>query len=589
MIRKNLKLNATNSQTICAVIPEVPGFNEIYLALSRLSLAYYAPLSYVLSSKIRKYEELYDTRVGEGTSRLRQVDRERSLQTLMTTNLLKRLESSVASFRLTLKVLKTHNEVMVNRIDEFERSGKSGQINDWSDLVEDLEPDDDEFQETEHGQTEGKIKIDLSDMDLYSWRANLISDLEILNNLLFEMEKVTPLHDSKLQQLIRVIDEKITRPINQGNKKVLVFTAFADTADYLYDNLSERLRSTHSVFSGKVTGQGSPKTNLKKGIDFQELLIHFSPISKERHLIFPHETNEVTLLIGTDCISEGQNLQDCDFVVNYDIHWNPVRIIQRFGRVDRLGSKNAVIQLVNFWPDISLDEYIRLKDRVENRMVIVDMVGTGDDNVLTAKSNDVAYRKEQLRRLQEEVIDLEELKTGVNITDLGLNDFRMDLLSYLQKNQDLEKAPNGMHAVIPMNPEIGLMPGVIYVLRNRNKSVNKDLQNRLHPYYLVYSDINGQILLGHLDVKRLLDLIRNGCRGYSEPIPELFTGFNSETEDGRKMDRYSELLTNAIQSIAEIKEQRDIDSLFTSVKTTALVDVINGLEDFELIAFLVIK
>lgn len=568
---------------------EVPGFNDIYTALSQLTLAYYAPFSYVLASRVKKYEDRYDTLVGGGRGRLKQADRERSLQTLMTTNLLKRLESSVASFRLTLKVLIDHNTVMITRIDEFERNGNQGEVREWTDWVEEIEPDEDEIPGDESAQTEGKIKIDLSDMDLPSWRYQLASDLFILQDLFDHMEMVTPDKDTKLQQIIRIIEDKLQNPINPGNRKVLVFTAFADTAEYLYQNLAGRLHQNFGIHSGKVTGPDKPKTTLKRGADFQEVLTLFSPVSKEKHLIYPKEPGELTLLIGTDCISEGQNLQDCDYVINYDIHWNPVRIIQRFGRVDRLGSKNKVIQLVNFWPDISLDEYIRLKERVENRMMIVDVSATGDDNVLTSTPNDVTYRKEQLRRLQEEVIDLEDLKTGVNITDLGLNDFRMDLLSYLKANNDLERAPNGMHAVIPARPEIGLEPGVIFVLRNRNRTINKDLQNRLHPYYLVFLDHNGSILYGHQEVKRLLDLIRTGCRGYSEPIAALFSEFNRETEDGRNMEVYSELLTKAIQSIADLKDQRDLDSLFTSIKTTALLDNFNGLEDFELIAFLVIK
>ena len=215
-----------------------------------------------------------------------------------------------------------------------------------------------------------------------------------------------------------------------------------------------------------MTGSDAPKSTLKKSYDFQSLLTLFSPRSKEKHLVLPHESGEIDILIGTDCISEGQNLQDCDYVINYDIHWNPVRIIQRFGRIDRIGSPNAQIQLVNYWPDISLDEYINLKERVENRMMIADVTATGDDNVLTAKSSDIAYRKEQLKRLQEEVIELEDVRTGISITDLGLNDFRMDLLNHIKENGDLEHLPNGMHAVVPAQPSLGLEPGVIFALKN---------------------------------------------------------------------------------------------------------------------------
>lgn len=303
----------------------------------------------------------------------------------------------------------------------------------------------------------------------------------------------------------------------------------------------------------------------------------------------PDDDNELDILIGTDCISEGQNLQDCDYLINYDIHWNPVRIIQRFGRIDRIGSPNEQIQLVNYWPDITLDEYINLKERVENRMVIADVTTTGDDNVLTAKSSEIAYRKEQLKRLQDEVIELEDVKTGVSITDLGLNDFRMDLLNYVKENGDLEHMPNGLHAVVPADREIGLRPGAIFALRNIHDGVNINQQNRLHPYYLVYISNDGEIVADHTEVKRLLDLVRASCKGRSEPVLEACCLFNERTDDGRKMDQQSELLNSSIRSMIDVEEEKDLDSLFTGGRTTALVNTIAGLDDFELIAFLVIE
>jgi hypothetical protein len=303
----------------------------------------------------------------------------------------------------------------------------------------------------------------------------------------------------------------------------------------------------------------------------------------------PEEKYEIDLVIGTDCISEGQNLQDCDYLINYDIHWNPVRIIQRFGRIDRIGSTNASIQLVNYWPDISLDEYINLKERVENRMVIADATATGSDNVLDPKANEVSYRKEQLRRLQEEVIEMEDLKSGISITDLGLNDFRMDLVSYVKENGDPSRTPNGMHAIVPADPVRGLHPGAIFTLRNREDGVNIDQLNRLHPYYIVYVGEDGNVITRHTEVKRLLDLARTVCKGRDEPIRELCRIFNEQTEDGRKMKRYSDLLDQSIRSMIHVKEESDIDSLFTPGTTTALVDSIRGLDDFELIAFIVIQ
>lgn len=567
---------------------DVPDFNSIFAQLSLLKLAVYAPISYILPSRLRKYEDLYDTQVEGGKGKLRQSDRERSLQSLMTTNLLKRLESSVESFRLTLKSLRENHARMLSKIRTFSQTA-SETVTDWTDRLEILEVEEEDLPIFGSDEIGGKVKINLADMDLPSWEYDLDADLAIIDGLLHPMEKITPDDDAKLQHLKNLILGKIENPINDGNKKILLFTAFADTANYLYNNLSELLLSTKGLHTGKITGKDTPRSTLKKNYDFQSLLTLFSPISKEKALILPEESKEIDLLIGTDCISEGQNLQDCDYLINYDIHWNPVRIIQRFGRIDRIGSRNKTIQLVNFWPDISLDEYINLKERVENRMMIADVTATGDDNMLTAQSSEVSYRKEQLRRLQDEVIELEDLKTGVSITDLGLNDFRMDLLNYVKTHGDLQNAPNGMHAVVPAHPELGLKSGVIFTLRNRNNSVNINQHNRLHPYYLVYISKDGEILVNHTEVKKLLDLVRTSCKGGAVPIDTLCRLFNQETDEGRNMKFYSKLLSEAIGSIINVKEEKDLDSLFSGGKTTALLQTISGLDDFELIAFLVVQ
>ncbi len=580
-------------QCALADLKDTPSFNDIFTQLTSLKLAVYAPVSYILPSRLAKYEELYDTNVG-GNRKLRQVDREKSLQRLMTVNLLKRLESSVAAFRLTLETLRRNHIRTLDKIVNFRQTGGAGDVGDMTQILDELEAEDDELldleQDTDIG---GKVKINMADMDLPSWQHDLNYDLEQIEELLASMAKILPKHDSKLQHLKAHVLEKITNPINPGNRKVLIFTAFADTADYLYANLAPDLLAKQKLHTGKVTGSDRPKTTLQKSYDFQELLTLFSPRSKEKAVVLPNEPAEIDLLIGTDCISEGQNLQDCDYLINYDIHWNPVRIIQRFGRVDRIGSPNQSIQLVNYWPNISLDEYINLKERVENRMMIVDVTATGDDNVISAQANDVSYRKEQLRRLQEEVIELEDLKTGVSITDLGLNDFRMDLLNYVKTHGELDKSPNGLHAVVSANADMGLAPGVIFTLRNRNSGVNPPAHlphhNRLHPYYLIYINNNGEVVHDHTEVKRLLDLARSCCKGQAERIAEACYRFNKATADGRKMQPYSDLLNKAIRSMIEVKEEKDLDSLFTGGKTTALTHTISGLDDFELIAFLVIQ
>jgi superfamily II DNA or RNA helicase len=574
--------------------PDVIGFNDIFNQLSLLKLAVYAPVGYILPSRLSKYEELYDTEVKDGTSKFKQRDRETSLQALMTVNLLKRLESSVEAFRLTLGKLAANHAATLAKIDAFNKAGRDASFTDVSVALEDAEPDDDENLPDpdapgDDEQIGGKVQISLSDMDLPAWEHDLRADLTLIQALLAEMRKITPADDAKLQHLKTQILSKLASPINPGNKKILIFTAFADTASYLYDHLAARLLKTHRIHTAKVTGADTPKSTLGRGFDFQSLLTLFSPRSKEKAAILPQETNAIDILIGTDCISEGQNLQDCDYLINYDIHWNPVRIIQRFGRIDRIGSQNACIQLVNYWPDITLDEYINLKERVENRMVIADVTATGDDNPLNSKANDLSYRKEQLRRLQEETLEMEDLKTGVSITDLGLNDFRMDLLNYVKAHGDLAGVPSGMHAVVPAAPERGLPPGVIFALRNRNQGVNLNQQNRLHPYYLIYMGEDASVVVNHTEVKRLLDLVRAACKGSPDPLPAAYRPFNRRTDDGRNMQAYSALLADAIRSMIDLKAEKDLDTLFTSTRTTALLDTIKGLDDFELLAFLVIQ
>lgn len=566
-------------------LPDLPGFNDIFEQLQALTLAVYTPLAYVFPSRIGKYEDLYNVTVGNARSNLGQRGREQGLKKLMTVNLLKRLESSVDSFRLTLTKIERAAERTLSRLDSHAASA-ANLGTDLSDL--DLDVDDEDDANIEALSFGEKIKIDLDDIDIVSWRRDLWNDRTTLRGLLDEMHKVTPNHDRKLQALKRLIEGKVAHPINPGNRKVLVFSAFADTANYLYRELAPALADA-GLETALITGGGhGAKTTLGTGFDFQQVMSLFSPRSKQRHLTMPKETRDLDVLIGTDVISEGQNLQDCDYLINYDIHWNPVRIVQRFGRIDRIGSTNAQIQLVNFWPDISLDEYINLKERVENRMVIADLAGTADDNVLTLEDNDAAFRKEQLRKLQDDVIELEDVRTGVSITDLGLNDFRMDLLGYLKEYGDLATAPKGLHAVVPADPARGLKPGVIFALRNVNADENINRGNRLHPHYLVYLDDDGHVIADHTEAKQLLDLIRAGCRPHDQPAADAVRIFNAATGEGANMGKYSKLLTDAVHSMIDVTEERDIDSLFTGGRTTALTQTIAGLDDFELIAFIAV-
>lgn len=566
-----------------ADLPGVPTFNEIFEQLQELTLAVYTPLAYAFPSRISKYEDLYDVRGGTARSNLGQSGREQGLKKLMTVNLLKRLESSVEAFRLTLERIEGAVDKTLGRLESH-----AGSLTDMDLDFASLDVDDEDDPDAAALSFGKKISIDLDDIDIESWQRDLWNDRETLRELLYEMHKVTPAHDVKLQTLKRLLEEKAARPINGGNTKALIFSAFADTANYLYRELAPSLASG-GLQTALITGGGhAAKTTLGTGYDFQQVLTLFSPRSKQRHLTMPKESGELDVLIGTDVISEGQNLQDCDYLVNYDIHWNPVRIIQRFGRIDRIGSTNDYIQLVNFWPDISLDEYINLKERVESRMVIADLAGVGDDNILDPASADAAYRKEQLRKLQDEVIELEDVRTGVSITDLGLNDFRMDLLGYLKEYGDLGTAPKGLHAVVPAQPEKGLKPGALFALRKVDAAATDNRGNRLHPHYLVYLDDDGNVIADHTEVKHLLDVVRAGCRPYDEPVVEATRIFNAATSEGAEMGRYSELLTAAICSMINVIDERDLDSLFTDGPTTALTQAIGGLDDFELIAFIAI-
>ena len=556
-------------------------YNQIYGLLMMLSLCIYTPSNYIFPSKMKKYIDITHNKADN----LTQTGREQGIRRLMSINLLKRLESSVNSFQLTLKRIESLIDETIKSIDRFEKYGHSDiDMYEASDSEWDIDDNN-----TDYFTVGKKVKIDLADMDYKTWRAELEKDAKTLELLTLMVADITPEHDSKLQELLKLVSDKIENPINPGNKKVLIFSAFSDTAEYLYEHVSTYVKKKYGLNTAVITGSIDGKTTIKGfKASLNNVLTCFSPISKGKALLMPESDADIDILIATDCISEGQNLQDCDYLVNYDIHWNPVRIIQRFGRIDRIGSKNQYIQLVNFWPDMDLDEYINLKSRVETRMKISIMTSTGDDDLINPEEKgDLEYRKQQLKRLQEEVVDIEDMSSGISIMDLGLNEFRLDLLEYVKTHPDLEKKPKGLHAVVSATED--LPEGVIFVLRNINNSVNIDNQNRIHPFYMVYIGIDGEVICDYLNPKKMLDDIRLLCRGKNEPIKYLCQQFNEETDDGRDMVEMSELLSEAIESIINSKEESDIDSLFTAGGTSALMSSVSGLDDFELICFLVIK
>ena len=473
-------------------------------------------------------------------------------------------------------------------IETIDRYQSGNLVLDLAEITdsEDFDYDD---QNTDYFSVGKKVRIDLADMDYVSWKRELEKDAENLELLSLMIADITPEHDTKLQTLFDLICKKIEHSLNPGNRKIIIFTAFSDTADYLYANVSKFAKEKFGLETAEITGTVDGKTTIPKlRADLNTVLTCFSPVSKGKSALMPGSKDELDILIATDCISEGQNLQDCDYLINYDIHWNPVRIIQRFGRIDRIGSKNDRIQLVNFWPDMDLDEYINLKARVETRMKITVMTSTGDDDLINAEEKgDLEYRRAQLKRLQEEVVDIEDMGSGISIMYLGLNEFRLDLLEYIKHHEEIETAPKGLHTVVSQTEEAPA--GVIFVLRNINDSVNIDNRNRIHPFYMVYISEEGEIVCDYLNPKKLLDIMRLLYRGNNEPVMELCKKFNQETDDGRKMGEVSELLSEAINSIIDAKEESDIDSLFKSGGTTALLSAVSGLDDFELICFLVVK
>lgn len=561
------------------------GYAYIAEKLGFLNLSVYTPLNYVLPSRIEHYETLYDKTVREGKGgRLKQLDREQNLQILMRINLLKRIESSVYSFRITLSGI----------IEQVEQALKSIEEKDFDSNYDGIQKyiNDEAFDwESEWGDEENligkKIKIHLADIDKTKWQEDLSADLFLLNDLLNRTNPIQNERDTKLQELKMRLEEKIVQPFNSKNKKAIIFTAFADTANYLYKELNKYIKEKYGLNTALITGSQRLCSEKKISTDLNTILTCFSPISKGKEQIYPTITESIDLLIATDCISEGQNLQDCDYLINYDIHWNPVRIIQRFGRIDRIGSKNDSITLVNFWPDVTLDAYINLKQRVENRMLIANMASTGDDNVLNQEEKEMEYRKIQLQKLKEDVIDLEDLREGVSITDLGLNDFRVDLSNLIKIYKEAKNVPEGLHAVVPSGDN--LQQGAIFILKNVNENVNIDKLNRLHPYYLVYIKNSGELILKHIESKKILDALRLACNGKREIIDDLCRKIAEETNDYYKMDHYSNLLKQSIHSILQTEEEKTVLSLFKSGGTVSGKNKFKGIEDFKLITFVIVR
>ena len=568
---------------------QFPPLEEINRTIRKLNLSAYSPLKYVRADKRDEYSRKYDVKVKNGASVFRQVDREQSLIHLMRVNLLKRMESSIHSFGLTLGKLLNEVERLLEKLE----SHSSSDIEELG--IEDIETDAPEFDDYLIGR---KVKVLIKDMDEHRWRQDLAEDRDKLATLLGEARKIEASRDAKLHALKKLITQKCKTPINENNRKIIVFTAFSDTANYLYEHLAEWAQDELGVYAAQITGSGTNKTNLPgRSNNFDSLLTSFSPVSKERSKIDEGATKEIDLLIATDCISEGQNLQDCDYLVNYDIHWNPVRIIQRFGRIDRLGSKNQFIQLVNFWPNMELDEYINLEARVSGRMVLLDISATGEENVIeqdaSGAMNDLEYRRKQLHQLQNTVVDMEDMSGGVSITDLTLNDFRMDLSEFMKENLGaLERAPTGLFAAITLDTGLkldGLPSGVIFCLKNVGKPVNREDGYALAPYYLTYVSEDGPVNLNFVQSKKILDVLKKHGHGEGTPDTDATDRMHARTKGGKDMSYYRDLLETAVASIIGKSEEKGVESLFTRGGTNLTKDSFQGLEDFEVISYMVVN
>jgi helicase-like protein len=583
------RLRPLNIKADVDLAGEFRPIREINNEIRRLTLGAYAPLRYVVSHKQAAYDQKYSTVIRGGQSFFRQVDREESLIHLLRVNILKRMESSVASFALTIQRQLADVEALLSRIGAHDESVEET-------AIDDIDVDDPAFEALLVGR---KVKVLLQDVDRVRWRQDLTEDRNRLATLLSAARSVTANRDAKLEALRRVIAKKAHEPINAGNRKILLFTAFADTADYLYRELAPWAKKMLGLSAAVVTGTGANKTTLP-GLrnDMSTILSAFSPRSKERPAELATE-GEIDLLIATDCISEGQNLQDCDFLINYDIHWNPVRIIQRFGRVDRIGSLNTQIQLVNFWPNLELDEYLDLESKVSGRMVLLDVSATGEENVIEFQAgnqmNDLEYRRAQLQKLQDAVIDLEDLSSGVSIADLTLNDFRTDLSGFLRDNKErMEGMPFGTYAVAPAlrsnAPDGGVEPGAIFCLRAVGDAALRSPEPGypLSPHYVVHVGDNGEVNLPYTQAKQVLDCLKKLAIGRDLPDAEACIRFDKATRFGRDMEPYQKLLARAVASVVGKKEERAVASLFSSGGTHAIKGEFAGINDFEVVAFLVV-
>lgn len=540
-------------------------FKKTNELLELLNLSVYTPMRYVKPEFMREYIEKYNLKGKRGGNMDFSIQ-SKGMIVLHRFNLFKRLESSVYSFEETL------HRLLENIDKTIENLNKGTTV-----TQQDYEYEDDELV-----LESSKYEINIKHLRVEDYINDLYEDRFIINNILEQAQTILKEHrDAKIKELEELVVEKInTTPYNAGNKKVLIFTAFADTANYIYSTLGEKLRGK-GIYCASVTGKGVRLNNPNVESDFNSVLCAFSPMSKMKKQI--PEREQIDVLIGTDCISEGQNLQDCDTVINYDVQWNPVSLIQRFGRIDRIGSTNKCIQLINFFPEMQLNDYLNLERRVKGKMVLSNLVSTGEDDLLNPEMNDFAFRTEQLIKIQNEVIDIDDASDSISLTDLNQNEYLYELSDFVNSNKTLKAMPRGIYSVTD-----GEDAGALFCFKHRNEKEKPKSDSSIYPFYLIYVKNDGEILYTNLQSRMTLKLFRKLCYGKKEPNMALFEKFFKRTNNAKEMSFYSGLLNKGIRSIQGEEEKQAVQTVFDfSGFNNSFAD--ETADDFELISFLVVE
>ncbi|MBF0202645.1 MAG: hypothetical protein HQK66_15355, partial [Desulfamplus sp.] len=617
---------------------ELLKFKETHMKLEELILAVYMPMSYIKKAYRKHYRERFQTKYNNKII-FSHEDREFITSKLHRFNLFKRLDSSVFAFGETLRRLKERIASCIEILEEYQeeqgqeqKREKKRAANTADSAVASNTTTGGEFPFCDDSDFEGefmdedapaldyKYTIKIRHLDINAYLHDLYFDRMVLDVIYSEVSTVLEeKRDNKLATLQTVVLEKVKKtPYNAGNRKVLIFTAFADTARYLYKALSPAPAEPESTFPippkkpfksralptagpssdsrlprnqpviAMISGTGKPMVSVDSvERTFDAVLSAFSPKSRIKVPLPPEK--QVDILIGTDCISEGQNLQDCDCVINYDIQWNPVTLIQRFGRIDRIGSSNTHIKMINFFPDMDLNEYLSLEKRVKSKMISANISSTGDEDVLSPEMNDISFRNRQLERLREEVIDLDEAGENISLTDLNMNEYLFELADYLKRVPEIREIPRGIYAVTHAMEDGEKAPhqGVIFCFKHRGETTKPDNDSTLYPYYLIFMDRAGNVTYGNNRARELLKLYRKLCYGTREPVKPLVDKFLEETRHVKDMSFYSGLLSSAIQSIRGQEETEAEQSIFDF---SGYNNPFAGetADDFELVSFLVV-